>query len=194
VTPEIREGLREIVELLAGVPALYRDEPRDFAGAGAHVLLEVRSHRRVGEGLDVFSEDLDESDVGHEIGETTRAHLEFVLSLVLESFDHSIHAQDRLMRLRLRLERTSARDALDAIGAVIFHADQVQVLGTKYDQRLRSVAALDLRVRVLYLEQQVSYDADTGTSGGVTYIERVEVNDALIGPALPEEPEPEPEP
>lgn len=179
---------------VVGLPitsVVYRDEPRPFAAEGALLLLDLRSVKRVGQGTDA-SRDPAEGELGAEAGEVTYSQVEAVASCLLESYSHDYPAQDRMMRVRQRLDRTSSREQLAALDACVYDADPIQVLGTRYDQRVISAANLDLRVRIGLTETQAEFDTVAGAPMGASLIEAVEVNDDVIGEPFDPDPTPEP--
>jgi len=186
VTPELRTGLRGLVRALSGHPCVWRDEPRPFASAGAIALLEARSHRRIGQGLDVET-------TGELADEQTNATIEFELSILLESFSHTIHAQDVLIALRSRLDRHWTLAVLEGLDACVVEVAQVTVLGTKYDDRIRSCASIDLRIRAMLTESQAAFDALIGAATAPSVIDAVELEGETIGTPLPDPEEEEEE-
>lgn len=179
MTPALRSGLKGLVRALSGHPTVWREEPRPFASTGCHVLLEARSHRRIGQGLDVET-------TGELADEQTTTTIEFDLSILVESFSHTVAAQDVLIALRSRLDRHWTLEALDALDACAVDASPVTVLGTKYDDRIRSCASLDLRIRAMLTESQAAFDALIGEATAPSVIEAVELGDDTIGTPLPE--------
>lgn len=174
-----REGLRLLLATVSGVPTSYRDEPRDMVDptVGAQMLVELRNPRRLGEGSDEHVED--EADPN--VPTTTSTHLEVIAVLLLESFDHDLHAQDRLFLVRSRLAREHWIQALDALDLAVVRASEIQTLGTAYDKRIRSCAALDLTLRSVLHETQTAHDAAVGAPTYPGSIQAAEINGSTIG-------------
>jgi len=187
VTPALRTGLKGLVRALSGQPSVWRDEPRPYTSTGCHALLSLRSPRKIGQGLDVET-------TGELADEQTTTTIEAELSILLESFSHTIHAEDVLIALRSRLDRHWTLEAFDTLGACVVDASPVTVLETKYDDRIRSCASIDLRIRAMLTESQAAFDALIGEATAPSVIEAVELGDETIGTPLPDPEEEEEDP
>jgi hypothetical protein len=158
VDKSVLKSLVQSLTGLTGVSVIWDPaEPRPFTD---HVLkgqirLKIDATSPIGTDnfYRVFDEDLD-VNVVHQEGWRT-----FICKCVMESFDPDVDAYLTLETLRLKLVRPSSRAVLLAANMSFSYAEGTLDLPTTYDNRVVSVASLDLHMLGL---DKVIDDSDDG--------------------------------
>lgn len=156
----IREGVRTLVSTLTGLPASWSDRERGYVSdtTDAEAYLSVVSVVSVGR--DEVRHETRELDPGpgHEVVPVLQGLRIWTLSVRVEVMHHAdaAHATVYTSRLRSRLRLPSSQDALAALGCALVEVLPDVEISTVYDQRARSVHALDVRISAVSVEEDTA--------------------------------------
>lgn len=126
-------------------------EPEPFVKPSAKMRLffSVKALQPLG-WRDDFVQEFDEDQ--DKIVTTQDAMRVFVMYLKAESFVPTVHAEDILETVRLRLFRPSSLARLRTKNMTATHAEVIVDLPTSYDTRVVSAASLDIHMAVRHAE------------------------------------------
>lgn len=151
--------LKSLIEDLTGAQVVTDPaEPEPFVSPTKkmRIFFDVHAPQTLG-WRDNFSREFDEDE--DKIVTTQDAMRVCVLNVKAESFVPTVHAEDILETLRLRLQRPSSLERLRTRNMTATHSEAVVSLPTSYDTRVISAASLDIHLAVRITEVD---DTDDG--------------------------------
>lgn len=152
--------LKSLIEDLTGVQVIIDPaDPEPFVSPTkkARIFFDVKAPQTLG-WRDNFSREYDTDQ--DKIVTTQDAMRVFVLYLKAESFIPTLHAEDILETLRMRLQRPSSLARLRTKNMTATHSEAVVGLPTSYDTRVISAAALDVHMAIRVTEVDDSDDGN----------------------------------
>ncbi len=160
------ETLRALIQTLSGIETITDPaQPRSFVSptTNAQIFLDIHSTSQLGwdDFVRTFNVGTDKNDVMQHVIRP------FVATIKCESFDSKVHAHDILETLRGRLGRPSSLKILRDGGLTINSSAATVDLPTTYDDRVISVAVLDL--------QMTGFGKDPDTTDDGNWIKTVEL-------------------
>jgi len=144
----IKPALKALVKNLSGLDTVWEDEPRPY-NPGALALLAFTVITPVGQDEVVRKQDLNQ-DKGQELADEHRGVRQATLTVKVESQVQTDtgSAYWHLERVRERLPFRSTGDALRAVNCALIRSGPTLDLTQNWDDRQRSVAALEVFLNV----------------------------------------------
>jgi hypothetical protein len=153
---EIKAAIKALIATLAGVPALWRDEPRPFGSTatsrGAYVLLNVTTTRGFGsdevryQNLDENGDETETPALADSIRPDLAGQRQIVLSVQPETLDQRAEYSAMVFaeRIRTRLAWPSSLTTLQAAGLGLAKVGPSTVLDYVHDGRNYSRALVEV--------------------------------------------------
>lgn len=179
----IRPVILATVGALAGIKTIWRDQPRPMMPAGgAWILLRIRPIRSYGVDSTVYPYDptydptapeyVPDNGIGQELAEVIQETRELTLSIRCESLSQSDDktAWSYLEKVRTGFSSLASCAALRTVQTAVIKAGEVQDLTDVIDERDRSIANLDVRIRVsaMTAASRLTYIETIETEGPIT--------------------------
>lgn len=174
-----KAGLMAIIQPMTGLTknGVYWDldnEPPVNDVDRARVRMRVRGYAPVGSDEHVYTYTPGGAPPGTATFTTTEAgNRNIQISIIAEAYSKGIEATEILEKIRIRLNADVTASALNALGLAFQHARVTADLPTTYDNRVVSVASMDL-----FLGGVASYSA---TQTGQGWIDTVNTTDSVPG-------------
>lgn len=149
----IRPALLALVKQLAGLEGVWRDQPNPYTPPGTKAILKLSLSPTQGKGQDARTFRFQSSD--STLRETVSGYRIFTLRILCECLDQSdgATALNYLETLRTRLRWTTTSQALHAVRVAFIDSLPTVDLSRTIDNRVASIAALDVRLATMAQEE-----------------------------------------